>query len=146
MSEILFRAKLKDNSDWIYWNVFGEICKLNGKRTKVSIAKTAGESHYYHIHQIKQFIVPETIGQYIGVKDYVGHKVFSGDIVEYRYQLSKGSYKPFRASVEANEKSFGSYHDVYGFCAYLEYGDIENGEVIGNIYDNPEMLKEGSEE
>ncbi len=96
------------------------------------------------------FVIAETVGQYTGLTDKNGKKIFEGDIVKITDELANGIYY---ARVE-----FGNPNAQYnwGFqlvplCStpfavdILHWVDMEESgafiEVIGNIYDNPELLK-----
>ena len=83
-------------------------------------------------------VIPETVGQYIGKKDRKGKKIYEGDIVEARDVLSL-SHDKFIAIVAWSD-------DYCGFC--LKEGDythsllgIEDIKVIGNVHDNPELIR-----
>jgi uncharacterized phage protein (TIGR01671 family) len=119
MREILFRGKgdKKYNDGMWYFGVpircydsDWQICTDNSKRT----------------------VIPETIGQYTGLKDKNGTKIFEGDIV-----LLKGYDEPYQ--VVFDESCFQAYSDSvrYAMDNFYDY-EIE---VIGNIYDNPELLE-----
>ena len=71
-------------------------------------------------------VVPETVGQYTGLTDKNGKKIFEGDIVKI-----------------SNDEIFEVKYEDGGFTAGLFLGDWDYGhvEVIGNIYDNPELLE-----
>lgn len=80
-------------------------------------------------------IVPQTFGQYTGLKDRKGTDIFEGDIVNIIRAEEKG-----KVEWRENDAAF----EVVGDC--LEASFLENlyghdVEVIGNIYDNPELLK-----
>ena len=75
-------------------------------------------------------VIPETVGQYIGLTDKNGTKIFDGDIV-------KGTFLGFPIPVEDYVFSICWQEDVTGYRANY----FENVEVIGNIYDNPELLE-----
>lgn len=85
---------------------------------------------------------PETIGQYTGLKDKNGTKIFEGDIVkETKDQYSKISVVKF-----SNVGSCGCcYPQFIGSGFKLDDFSLRNEywEVIGNIYDNPELLEKG---
>ena len=71
-------------------------------------------------------VVPETVGQYTGLTDKNGTRIFEGDIVKI-----------------SNDEIFEVKYEDGGFTAGLFLGDWDYGhvEVIGNIYDNPELME-----
>ena len=125
----LYHGKRKDNGEWIYWNIYGELCRLSGKRACLSIPNKSGESCYYYVHQIKQLIDPETIGEYTGLTDKNGKRIFEGDILLY-------------CGVQNVVVSFENGQFVINHYAInlLKARNAES-EVIGNIHDNPELLE-----
>lgn len=129
MREILFRGKTIDG-DWTYgYYVFAP------KRTGM-FGQTINEADFdkHYILTMKYNIVkeinPETVGQYTGLTDKNGKKIFEGDIV-------KGTFLGFPVPIEDDVFSICWQEDVAGYKANY----FENVEVIGNIYDNPELLE-----
>lgn len=128
MREILFKAKRLDNGEW----VDGLLWKKKYYGTKVCISCFPDKDD-----DEKCFVVdPETVCQYTGRTNDNGVKIFEGDIVK-------------------DEIIFGDvvWDDPYiGFVindihdGHQEYSSWWNGlEVIGNIFDNPELLKGSAE-
>ena len=137
MREILFRGKRSDTGEWIY-GLYGEY--FNGKKNIpcISIVDTraiAGSFCYE--------VIPETIGQFTGLTDKNGTRVFEGDIVII------GSNKSFPTMIEFLSGSWQcvrKYTDKgreneYSYLHRLEYDNPNQYEVIGNRFDNPELLK-----
>lgn len=135
MREILFRAKRIDNDEWMYGDL---------------LHPTEDDDNYY----IEDFtiqknnchaVIPETIGQYTGLTDKNGKKIFEGDIV--KYDDAEADYEGYHDSVFLNcgEVEISAYD---GICftnrQTIEMSDLYESatmvdcEVIGNIYDNLE--------
>ena len=85
---------------------------------------------------------PETVGQYTGLTDKNGKKIFEGDILKWMSTEIPGS----PCVVEYGDFNCSCCDGVYGW--YFRGGDIRNPEsyiVIGNIHDNPELLEVGGD-
>lgn len=136
MREILFRAKLKDdyfNKGWQYGFVH---CTW-----------FAGSIFKYWLTPIKKenlttsdtvCVNPETICEYTGLTDKNGTKIFEGDIVKTnQYQRSIGTDTFTIEFVE------GNYYLCHKRCTVWTLRSfIEEVEVVGNKYDNPELIEE----
>lgn len=124
MREILFRGKRKDNGEWVY----GCYVFQNGKH--IIFDKDTTWHHY---------IDKSTVGQYTGLTDRNGKKIFEGDLVKYLNPF------PFVKEYIVSEVAFD-----LGFCGFIPFADYDcdcgeyvssnDCEVIGNIHDTPELL------
>jgi uncharacterized phage protein (TIGR01671 family) len=140
MREILFRGKRIDNGEWIE-GFFFQIWE----RTYILWGTTNGAPNMIEVD-------PLTVGQFTGLTDKNGKKIFEGDIVEcvsWNEFFSDGFGKPIEALRRKMEVAFhnGAFRmkESYPYGIEPTYWDlIFNGdiEVIGNIHDNPELLKE----
>lgn len=81
---------------------------------------------------------PETVGQYTGMVDKHGTKIFEGDIIDFSDRSDSDGYGVVQ--YDANETEFGiEYDNIYESLGKHYYP--EDIEVIGNIYDNPNLVR-----
>lgn len=132
--KISFRGKSIGTGEWLYGYLFnyGLTAPSNVPCISVCVPKSWKETYsLYTVH-------PDTIGQYTGLKDKNGKKIFEGDIVTIGSDLKamviwfNGS---FRFQDELSSKA--TYFDDMG--SVMRDYDVT---VIGNIHDNPELLKQ----
>lgn len=129
MREILFRGKREDNGEWVYGYYYTQIITHAGNRKS--------RDHFMRTEQnIRYEVDPDTIGQYTGLQDKNGVKVFEGDIISAYNGRIKGP-----VIFDKRGLAFGvpnGPNEIYQFSMnFLESKDIK---VIGNIHDNPELL------
>ena len=132
MRDILFRGKT-DKGKWVKGVPFFE------EERCYIIEELFICDEYDCTGAVNSMVIPETVGQYIGLTDKNGKKVFEGDIV--RCGEWNGSRKYL---VEMDEDRRGWYPFACGDgcgCCESETESPKNSEIIGNIHDNPDLLK-----
>lgn len=126
MREILFRGKRTDTKEWIEGIAFPHD---NNKVTMLS-------QHPMDGSLVGKEVDPETVGQFTGLTDKNGTKIFEGDIVRYNDTMHKVIFCTINgcAFFGITMPDRGEIWNFDGItCA-------NRMEVIGNIYDNPELL------
>lgn len=135
MREIIFRGQTRRNGEQVWMS--GE--KVPGRWVYGGVLQGCGaHSIIYGGENVdnpgeglnKWVVYTDTLGQYTGVKDKNGKKIFEGDIV-----LDAG--EPCKIVFED-----GQWKEIYAgdYWADLYGSEVE---IVGNIYDNPELLKGG---
>lgn len=82
-----------------------------------------------------------TLMQSTGLKDKNGVEIFEGDVYRYKYYLNKKRFKYMYRKVERDEYDIDYFGVFNGFMFPCYYGDVE---ILGNIYENPELLEGAS--
>lgn len=132
MREIVFRGKRIDNGEW----VVGMLARYNPIYDAANIVDE---------REILVPVVAETVGQYTGLTDKNENKIFEGDIVVDSYCLSKNNLSN-ASTIKYGEWNCNCCHGVFGWTCDGNTDMRDELVVIGNIHDNPELLKGGAEE
>ena len=149
MREIIFKGKRMDNGEWVEGYLYEHKPPLVGivsendvpEPSKWFIART-GFADWNMPRPVEIVeVYPSTVGQYTGLNDKNGKRIFEGDILGSRYD----NLYPDDVAIEV-VKWFRN-----GWCiqqennlpdALCEYGVLPYSEVIGNIHGKLELLKE----
>lgn len=127
MREILFRGRRLYDGEWIEGNLF--IPDLPDTPTQICIGT--------NVVRISYDVDPNTIGQFTGLYDKNGKKIFEGDVLDYpRWVVT------YCADVnESLGMNAGWYTQRDNFESWAELANVSDHVVLGNVYDNPELLK-----
>ena len=115
MRDILFRGKRIDNGEWVYGNLI---------RRNVCVEEWE--------------LIPETVGQYTGLDDKYGGKIFEGDVMHWDSHwgwyvgYENGAFR--RIPLNDIQRINWRHHT-------LQQEGLDTWEIIGNIYDNPELME-----
>lgn len=130
MKEIIFRGKRKDNKEWVQGYYFKRVRNFAGLKTI---------EHCYIQYETwdEGFIVyevyPKTISQFTGLVDKHGKKIFEGDILAKGFELYEVRWNP-------EQVRWGIYLGNYEVAGFTKFSE-PYFEVIGNVYDNKELLE-----
>ncbi len=125
MLEILFRGKALDNGEWVY----GSLVEMG----PVGFVRYFILPNYSNTFDFVE-VDPLTVGQYIGLTDINGMKIFEGSIVRSHERVCEVRYS----------SEWARFHAVLPNLV-VNPTAFRNCEVIGNIHDNPELLEGGGE-
>ena len=125
--EILFRGKRLDNGEWVEGSLIGE---------DVIVGKIVDFEEDYFTTEFWYKVDPETVGQFTGMTDKNGTKIFEGDIVKEKHKVHERIY-----SIFWRNDCFSMSAQTKDVSYYLDEIISSHCEVIGNIYDNKELLK-----
>lgn len=126
MRTIKFRGKHFKTGEWLY----GYLYESNTEYGRILFINS-------------QQIDPETVGQFIGLRDKNGKRIYEGDIILEHF-LESDFENPADALeisvVSFKQGAFGFKSNDDNWQSFIEY-PLMQCKIIGNIYDNPELLK-----
>ena len=124
--EIKFRGKNYENK-WKYGDLVQEKWG-QGKAIMIKKDTTAWS------------VLEDTVGQYTGLDDKNGKKIYEGDIVKFRFKTDREEYPDLIGYIEY-QTTFTAFRIMSNKGRFkIDVLDLKFIEVIGNIYDNPELL------
>ena len=152
MREILFRGKLIDNCIWAFGNLsveeidYSEVNFIKGNKKERTIYiqhQKAEFEEYCNEYGRRDFrrvqnrykVDPDTVGQYTGLTDKNGKRIFEGDIVR-GISFWHEKHKTYQVAFDD-----GDFYLVNDSGTMYRHEHVEDIEVIGNIHDNPELLE-----
>jgi uncharacterized phage protein (TIGR01671 family) len=133
MRDITFRARRTDNGEWVEGNLVW-IKNCNDEPYQCFIISHLAYMEYGEFDDTYQ-VLPETVGQFVGLTDKNGKKVFEGDIIKADNWLH--SYMKIYTIVFEDGGFCAKYKDEDGW----NFDHLANIEVIGNVFDNAELLE-----
>ena len=169
MREIIFRGKRADNGEWVYGWPFADTADCSLKKAGKCQCPHDGSEYFivewdddFHEYEERQ-VIPNTVGQYTGLKDKNGNGIWEGDIVDLFGMKGKVvqecgafgiafmktiDYDLLESKIPFNNSANFCFNDnfISLWEVFWNYEQDDNPlyevEVIGNIHDNPELLKE----
>ena len=121
MRDILFRGKRIDNGEWVYGYLVREDFYTGENPDKFIIM----------CRDVDYGVIPETVGQYTGLKDKEGNKIFEGDIIEFDKDIELEGKRVFEVK----------YTQYYWYPFQFLMAHAYDCTIKGNIHDNPELLQ-----
>lgn len=144
MREILFRGKNKYNNEWVYGQlIIGNNYNFIITKEDYDDVVASFQTLVCQCHPVEK--TPNTVGQYTGLTDKNGKKIFEGDIVGCfcNTQLFEVKWCDVRGGYFLDDVVLSSCCEPAPECL----GNLtDTMEIIGNIWDNPELLKENEDD
>lgn len=140
--EIIFRGKSEVTNEWVY----GSLVKVGNESHIVGFDEVDLDGHHLsYCSDRPVFTKQGTICQFTGLQDKNGKEIYEGDILMCIGERNDNKWRKYYRKVLFNNGAFGmtvpEYKCISALCNHVVNGKL-NWEVIGNIYDNPELLEE----
>lgn len=140
MREILFKAKRLDNGEWVegFYAIVDDVHYIYSGFLCNGGLYVVAERFEVDVN---------TLCQYTGSNDRNGDKIWDNDLIECKEFSNGYLIKHFLSQVEWDDDGTGfAFKDSKHSWAFMDSLTVYECQVIGNIYDNPELLKGGGED
>ena len=124
--EIKFRGKRIDTGEWVY----GLLMANFDNKYSIQVRCDFDDIKYFISHKV----IPETIGEFTGLKDKNGKEIYEDDIVEWEDTIDYEMYGGDNIQIKEGVRFEGGC--FYPICMMSE----EEYEIIDNICENPELI------
>lgn len=143
MRQIRFRGKRANNGEWVYGDLLqtneGSVCiGVHGQYIDDSM-------HFNDMYNETPYINEDSVGQFTGLTDCNGKEIYEGDIV--RVTQIRPKYEPQKDRGVHIVKfspwygwNLGTDKVRYEVEARTKLGAIDKIEIIGNVFDNPDLI------
>ena len=129
--EVIFRGKRTDNGKWVKGYLY---------ITHIGSHEIGSYDAEINIERLTFDVIPETVGQYTGLTDKNGKRIFEGDIVHCVSKLDSADMVVIFECGQFRMVLAEKYHEYQTNVGYYDINCFAK-EVIGNIHDNPELLE-----
>lgn len=150
--EAIFRGKRTDNGEWVEGDL------LHYESGEMAICKGFSKYGYEATEIIGRYkVLPETVGQFTGLTDKNGKRIFEGDILDVSSDVAYGGVAVHRLGyfvVEFHNGCFMksalddpqlSFFDNAKRKGLYHFISTDIHKIVGNIHDNPDILKGGED-
>ncbi|MCT3917519.1 hypothetical protein HZQ04_15770 [Elizabethkingia anophelis] len=131
MREIIFRGKRVDNGEWVYGNLLKTSVDKKSNPEFTDGIQVFEDNEFKAVHAV----IPETVGQFTGLTDKNGNKIFEGDILKGKYLVyhQDPELLPIEHDISGEVKFIEGFFACENFSfVYPEY----EVEIIGNIHES----------
>ncbi|NLE06917.1 MAG: hypothetical protein GX638_19225 [Crenarchaeota archaeon] len=139
MRDIKFRGKRVDNGEWVY----GDLVKIHTRKGYgYGIRNTVERVNDGIINLIPEEVMPQTVGQYTGLKDKNGKEIYEGDIVQVKMSAGYSEcyeWEKFQIKF-ISEKQLGRFIAIDRNNESWNITSSNEIEVIGNVYEDGGLL------
>lgn len=151
MRQIKFRGLRTDTKEWVYGSLLQSEIDVNQRDVRCQIHERFAFDHSIAVHDV----IPESVGQFIGLQDKNKVDIYEGDIGEIKTQSGRIERFIVKWGIHRREMKSGWTTDIPGFCFeidgfpsfpiaenYVNGHDLDIIAIIGSIHTHPELLKE----
>jgi uncharacterized phage protein (TIGR01671 family) len=145
MKEIKFRGKTCNDNVWVYGQYLESTISWTNRKPHKSWIVPTSISNGGFIAMIQRYpVIDETIGQYTGLQDENGVEIYEGDVMQIpatEFNIEIIGVVEFDKGKYVVRSFFSGTHSSLAWAVRERQSGERRGVVIGNIHDNPELLK-----